>query len=65
MTRSSWLTAPYHDGYCAGQRIEHYEDFVGYCPECPYDDGTHEAELWWEGMGDGTEDYIAWQLSDY
>jgi len=54
----------YWDGICAGHRTEHYENFTGYCPECPYDKDTPEADVWWKGFGDGTGDFISWQLSD-
>lgn len=64
MTRPHNLTAPYYDGYCAGQRTDHYDGYTT-IPECPYEERTHEHDLWWEGFGDGTKDYIAWQNSDY
>ncbi len=53
----------YAKGIRAGHRIEEYADAQG-TVACPYLKDSQEASAWWDGLGDGTEDFIAYQLAD-
>ncbi len=56
----------YTNGIHADHRIEEYEGFEGMI-ECPlhYTDHKELCEEWWRGFGDGTEDFISNQRSQY
>lgn len=56
---------PYKDGLDAGYRKGRYEGCKDYFIDCPWPEGTPEYRLWTDGFGDGTEDFIAWQRSDW
>lgn len=47
----------YQDGVHAGWRTGPYEGCKT-VPKCPYIEGSQEAARWWDGFGDGTEDFI-------
>lgn len=56
-------SSPYARGIEAGHRIGEYEGVIE-TPKCPYPEGSPENDQWYDGFGDGTEDYIAYQRSD-
>ena len=39
----------YADGLSAAYRTGKYDGFKN-CPECPYANGTNEADSWWDGF---------------
>jgi hypothetical protein len=56
------LAEAYSDGVDAGWRKGKYEGATD-TPKCPHAEGSDEARRWWDGFGDGTEDFIAYQRS--
>jgi len=53
----------YQDGLDAAYRSGRYEG-VNETPDCPYPRDTREGDLWWDGFGDGTQDFINWQRTN-
>jgi hypothetical protein len=53
----------YKDGLDAAYRTGPYEG-VKDVPKCPFAKDTKEYEEWWQGFGDGTEDFICSQRLD-
>ena len=49
--------AIYRDWINAAYRIGKYEGATE-PPECPYEDDSKQAGIWYDGFGDGTEDFI-------
>ena len=55
--------SPYQRGHNAATRLGEYEGAED-TPDCPYEEGCIDYEDWWDGFGDGTEDFIQWQRGD-
>ena len=53
----SIIEVAYGLGVRAAWRIEEYEKFTD-VPDNPYTKGSPEADAWYDGFGDGTEDLI-------
>ena len=52
------------DAYRESVNAAHKTDVYGgvaVVSECPYEDDSIESEYWWDGFGDGTEDFIVMQ----
>jgi hypothetical protein len=55
---------PYGRGRDAANRVGEYQGYrhLMDLPKCPYGSGTPEAQAWWSGFADATEDTLHWTV---